>query len=98
MLHTYERTCVSPLISFSSPIYTQTPALGVTQSDITQYTLNYKLTNETNYNSVPVAAPRTWVRVTGLQLGRSYNAFVTATNDGGQSNASESISLSKWCV
>ena len=76
----------------------QTPVLGVTQSDITQYTLNYKLTNETDYNRFVVAAPQTWVRVAIFQLGMSYDAFLTSTNDGGQSNSSESLRLSKQCM
>lgn len=45
-----------------------------------------------------VMAPLTSVEVPGVQLGRSYNAFVTATNDGGQSNSSEVLTLSKCSV
>ena len=94
-VHTYVRTYVC-LSCHQSLLYeSQAPVLGVTQSEITEYTLNYKLTNESDYSQLPVAAPRTWARVPGVQLGRRYDAFVTATNGGGQSNASETLTLSK---
>ena len=97
-VNTYVCTYVS-LSCHQSLLYeSQAPVLGVTQSEITEYTLNYKLTNESDYSQLPVAAPRTWARVPGVQLGRRYDAFVTATNGGGQSNASETLTLSKQCM
>lgn len=73
----------------------QEPVLSLTQSEITSYTLNFRISNESSYTSEVVVALQTWVKVPGVQLGRSYNAFVTASNAGGQSNSSEVLTLSK---
>ena len=77
----------------------QMPVLGVTQSEITGYTFNYILINNSNasYMMEPVPTVQTSHRFNAAQLGNSYNVFLTATNDGGVSNASESLNLCKQC-
>lgn len=72
------------------------PVLGVTQSEITGYTLSYILINNSNasYMTEPVPTLQTSHRFNAAELGNSYNVFLTATNDGGPSNASESLNLS----